>query len=663
MYWILELFAWPPTKFWRLLFGRLFRSRLNALRASSAAKGKTTGRLEAGDFKLYDIESKTAKGLHTITKAMYESDTEVTEPASIAAAWKLYTGRDIDLAAQSPRQRNVRLACLIRDACVTGGWLAGWNLLLLACPNVGLNPRLVQDVNIGSSVYARLSRSSRKQQPIDIRMEVGPNAIYDSVYIVGPKSLGGTAWKESKEYAAVLERDTWRDKGYLKGFSPCIAYGWIAVQIKAVPAEVSPDTMRLQLLNTADYDLDYGDENKVGFENGFLMGAYHALKPGTLMQGAAYVGMLSYDFQTYVRTVQMQWVASKSGAWNNGFADASPSEFAATQVADCAALVPFGLESHSLYNRSRTGMITGMMQLQCHDLLFDTGCSNRVSTVAYSEACGVGKYNMHTAFTIGFYEAIGRYFLDSLLKDGEGVVPPYGYAACMIAGPWNPFNTRYRAWERCIKYSKQLQRSKYPEAKFVLELASKDLVLRDCDLSIEVGKEWARAVHSDMSDFVPRTAVSYFIPSIAHELFDSPGVPMPELCAKCGPKFEKLMRNPAKEEIRAIKDLPEIITSCRAAGLAAGIRRAVIWSCTDEPCDACASRIGCWTDATAYTVLSALMHDEPLVGPSTWSLQNYFVGAVTLWPIELPVLLGGFDMLAKMSFDDGAMGDRDIVDI
>jgi hypothetical protein len=26
-------------------------------------------------------------------------------------------------------------------------------------------------------------------------------------------------------------------------------------------------------------------------------------------------------------------------------------------------------------------------------------------------------------------------------------------------------------------------------------------------------------------------------------------------------------------------------------------------------------------------------------------------------------LLGGFDMLAKMSFDDGAMGDRDIVDI
>lgn len=308
-------------------------------------------------------------------------------------------------------------------------------------------------------------------------------------------------------------------------------------------------------------------------------------------------------------------------------------------------------------------MITGMMQLQCHDLLFDTGCSNRVSTAAYGEACGVGKHNMHTAFSIGFFEAIGKYFLDSLLGEGEGIIPPYGYAACMIAGPWNPFNTRYRAWERCIKYTKQLQRSKAPEAKFVLDLVSKDLVLKDCDLSVEVGKEFARAMRSDKSDLVPRTTMKYFIPSRAHELFESPGVPRPDLCSKCGPALEELMNDPAEEEVHAIKDLPEIITGCRAAGLAAGIRRAVLWASTDACCDACASRIGYWADATAYTVLSALMHDEPLVGPSTWSLQNYFVGTVTFWPVELPMLLSNFDMLAKMTFDDGAMGDRDIVDI
>src|SRR5271156_6726982 len=131
--------------------------------------------------------------------------------------------------------------------------------------------------------------------------------------------------------------------------------------------------MRLQLLNTADYDLDYGDDNKIGFENGFQMGAYHAVRAGTIMQGAGFVGMISYDFQTYARTVQMKWVASHSGAWNNGFDDVSPSDFVATQIADCAALVPFAFETPELYNRSRTGMITGMMQLQCHDFLFDTG--------------------------------------------------------------------------------------------------------------------------------------------------------------------------------------------------------------------------------------------------------------------------------------------------
>jgi hypothetical protein len=56
--------------------------------------------LEAGDFRLYDIESKTAKGLDTVTKAIYDSDVEITEPVHIAAAWRTYTGREIDLVAR-----------------------------------------------------------------------------------------------------------------------------------------------------------------------------------------------------------------------------------------------------------------------------------------------------------------------------------------------------------------------------------------------------------------------------------------------------------------------------------------------------------------------------------------------------------------------------------
>lgn len=88
-----------------------------------------------------------------------------------------------------------------------------------------------------------------------------------------------------------------------------------------------------------------------------------------------------------------------------------------------------------------------------------------------------------------------------------------------------------------------------------------------------------------------------------------------------------------------------------------------MWACSQECCDICASRIGYWADAAAYSVMTALMHNEPLMGPSMWMLQNYFVGCVAFWPIGLPFLLSGFDLLARLSFDDGAMGTRDVVDI
>ncbi len=391
---------------------------MDANSSSFVAKGTATRRLEEGDFSLYDIGSDFAKGLDVVTKSIYDSDVEIAEPKTIGAAWKSHTGRDVDLTALSARERNIRLAALVRDACAVGGWIAGWNCMMQAAPNVGLHPRLVKDVNLGSSVYARLRKGSRKRAQIDVRMAIGPNACYDSIYVVGPKSLGGAAWKVSEEYAAVLQRPTWRDPGYSKGFSPCVAYGWIAVQIKVVPHRDSPDAMRLQLLNIVDYDLDKEDDNRRGFENGFQMGAHHALAKGTQLQGAAFTGMISYDFQCFVRSVQMGWVAENVGAYNLGVEDASPEEWVATQVADCAALVPFAFESAERYNYSRTGMITGMIQLQCHDWLFDSECSNRISTVSYSEAMGVGKYNMHTAFAIGFYEAIGKHFLDSLLGSG-----------------------------------------------------------------------------------------------------------------------------------------------------------------------------------------------------------------------------------------------------
>jgi hypothetical protein len=198
-------------------------------------KSTTTGRLEAGDFTLYVIDSNSAKGLGIVTKAIYESDVEFAKPEAIAAAFKEHTGQGINLSSLSTREQNVRFAALVRDVCATGGWLDGWNCLVRTAPKLGLHPRIVHDINLGAGVYGRIRRGYRKRDPIDLTMKIGPEATYDSIYCTGPKSIGGHAWKSSAEYATVLQRPEWRDQGYSKGFSPCVAYGWIAIQIKVIP--------------------------------------------------------------------------------------------------------------------------------------------------------------------------------------------------------------------------------------------------------------------------------------------------------------------------------------------------------------------------------------------------------------------------------------------
>jgi hypothetical protein len=215
---------------------------------------------------------------------------------------------------------------------------------------------------------------------------------------------------------------------------------------------------------------------------------------------------------------------------------------------------------------------------------------------------------------------------------------------------------------------RQLKRSKLLEAKALLELSSADLMLKDYSLQRDVGDEWARAMKSDSSDLVPRRTVPYLVSVEVSELFEIPGVKKPELCEKCRPLFEKIMFSTEKEVVLAAKGLPRNVTVDmegfgRPASLAVGFRRAALWACGLNCCDVCASSIGYWADAAAFIVLSALMRDEPSLRPSAWMMQNYFVGCVVFAPISLPYLLSGFDLLADLHFDDGAMGARDIVDI
>jgi hypothetical protein len=277
--------------------------------------------------------------------------------------------------------------------------------LVYAAPDIGLHRRLVDDIKTAAAVYTRIRCFPRVQATTDIKISIGPDASNDSLVKIGPKSLGGTAWKANKEYEEVIARPEWRDPGYSKGFSPCVAFGWIAVMIKTVPAQYAPDVISLQLLNVVDYDLDYGKDNERGFQNGFQVAARYACESGTILQGAAFTGMISFDFQTFVRHIQNEWVLQNESAFNLGREVAIPVEWMAVQLADTAVLVPFAFQGAEEYNISRTGMAGGMILLQCHDFLFDVGCSNRMNTVAYAEHSNVGKLGIHAAFAVGIYEA------------------------------------------------------------------------------------------------------------------------------------------------------------------------------------------------------------------------------------------------------------------
>ena len=430
-----------------------------------------------------------------------------------------------------------------------------------------------------------------------------------------------------------------------------------------VPQDQFQKMAIMNLLGTVDYDLDEVSYTKGGFESGFDLSARYALDTDGELKIGAFAGLISHDFQTFVRPIQNKWVKEKKGSTNLGPKDISPSDWSALLIADCACLVPFGFETAEQYNLSRTGVTSGMLHQTCHDLLFDTGCSNRINSVQYAAAAGIAQYGIHAGFANGFIEAMAKTFVDAL-PDSPGKPKPYfGYNAHLVVGAWNGFNTRYRPWERCIKYTRQLVASKTPEAKTLLDISRADLILKDCDLKIDVGQSWTRATKSTGADLVPRNAESYFIESKATELLSTPGTTAPVLCAKCGPIFNKILSKNSLEEVHALAGLPDDVTSCRAAALAVGLRRVVLWALTPKCCETCACKIGFWADAVGYIVLTALMTDEPTTGSSTWCLQNYFVATVTYWPICLPYLLSGFDLMAEIIPLEGAMGVRDVVDI
>lgn len=186
-------------------------------------------------------------------------------------------------------------------------------------------------------------------------------------------------------------------------------------------------------------------------------------------------------------------------------------------------------------------MANGMILLPCQDLVFDTACSNLISTIPYNNTAEVAKYRIHTIFAVAAYNPVARYFLQSLSVIGEGLSPPFGYSSLTCAGPWGPFCIRYRGWEPCVKYVQLEEGSQDFVAKFLHELVSAGLMLKDYDIEKAVGEELARAMKSDAYDLVSRPVARYFVSVSESELFGVPGTTAPTLCCKCALNY--LRRN------------------------------------------------------------------------------------------------------------------------
>lgn len=173
---------------------------MGAFPSRTANTKSTTGRLEVGDFGLYKVQGLNGKGLGVLTTAIHESNERIAEPRHIAAAFKQYTGKDIDLATLNQNQQNQVFAALVRDVWVTKDWIAAYEVLVNATPGVSLHPRLLEDVKIAVDIYSRIKEGEPQKISNDLTIHIGNKTTYDSITWVGPKSAGGNAWRSSDEY-------------------------------------------------------------------------------------------------------------------------------------------------------------------------------------------------------------------------------------------------------------------------------------------------------------------------------------------------------------------------------------------------------------------------------------------------------------------------------
>jgi hypothetical protein len=434
---------------------------------------------EDKDFQLRPLASEHCTGLAIATKAIFHASSEIINQETLQQAVEEHAGIAVSFNSGSISNRNAFLACLVREVATSRGWLAGWHCLAQSFPGCGLHKDMMKDVTACAEVYTQLNVTNERRSFIDVDMTVVSSPEVRSLKQIGPKSLGGRGWKSDETYKKLMTTE-WTTEGY-GPIAPCSSFGWLSTIRTIVSAEDAQACFAIQLLGTVDYDFDLDEIHKPGIRHSFKVAGQNVASVGKPIQGAALAGLLNLDLQSFNRQVQNGWVSEASGSVILGPAEIPPEDWVAMMVGDCAILGIFGYQPALQYEQSRKGVWVGGMLGNIHDIVFDVGCSSRISSVMYAAAVGAAKYDIPQAFVTGMVDAIAKRVIavsseESLLY-GDSVI-----FACMA---WCPFNGRYRTWERFVKYTRLLQRSSSKEAFDILANARQPLVLSVIDIGTE----------------------------------------------------------------------------------------------------------------------------------------------------------------------------------
>lgn len=609
------------------------------------------------------MNTEHSLGLDIATTSIFDGQVDISEPKTLAKVVEMYTGADIDYDKLSEKERSASLACLVRDVATEQDWLAGWVCLSRAAPHCGLWARLIEDVSTCVDVYRRVELRDTASSVVEgLNMEVVSDPDPDSLSQIGPKSLGGHEWRSDKMFDEV--KDKWTSSGF-GVVAPCTLFGWAGLFKKVVMANDIPEMISMQLLGTVDYDFDKNDNHKLGMSRSGVVAGRNCILRGSRLQGGAMVGLINYDLQHCVREIQLSWALGGQGSAIQGPSNISPKEWTMALSGDCAALTPYGYIPETHYDPSQSGQFTSVLVANLHDLLYDHGASNRMSGMMYTAGAGLAKDDIAVAYSVGMVDAIARRICH--LPDSKDLI--FGDSVYMITFSWAPFNTRYRTWERFIKYTRLLQASPSPDASRILNNSRRGKVLAVSDQHLEtipVRDSWEAAMNpSSPSRLTPRITQGY-TPTPISVVFEKYRISPPDLCSKCGLLFQASVN--VNKQIHAITGIPQNVVSCDSVGLAAGLSRVATLaaegnhSSGEYCCDGCACKLGSWLDRISYKVLVAMMASEPETCAQEWLLENYLVICATLWPTCVISILSGFDLIANAKFQPGAMGERDAVD-